>query len=433
MKHNVQKKSGNRRVAAKLGVSAAALCIASPVMGQDTVRSSRAGEDALAARKAAIQNQVYNISVGNIKLRTGVGVGGEYIDNEAYVQNGRREDYIVRGTANVGISVPVTEANQLTFDLKAGYAKYLNTSSLDHFILAPGTEISFDLSIGDALINIHDRATHLQETVSFGTLSGVAEMERFENTGGLSVEWDLNKVNVSVGYDHYNWWSISSAFKNLDRTSDTATAKIAYLLNPATKWGVELGYAKTDYRVQNSASHLHNNDQYNAGVFVVSDLSENLKVTADVGYTKYKFQKSGGILDNSDVSTVYFHVSAQHRLNDKVSHTLGGGRDISQGLAANSTAAYTLHEDIVLNLIKDVTLTVPLMFEYSQESDVAVTPGAPQGPERYKRYGAGVDLGYQLTPKLNTKVGYRFIKKESNGATRDYTANSVTLDLNYTF
>jgi hypothetical protein len=34
-------------------------------------------------------------------------------------------------------------------------------------------------------------------------LSNVVNYDRFENTAGISVLWDLNKAVLTFGYDHY--------------------------------------------------------------------------------------------------------------------------------------------------------------------------------------------------------------------------------------
>ena len=48
--------------------------------------------------------------------------------------------------------------------------------------------------MGDFRINIHDRISLQQDPIAEVALSNIADYGRFENTAGVSVLWDLNKV-----------------------------------------------------------------------------------------------------------------------------------------------------------------------------------------------------------------------------------------------
>jgi hypothetical protein len=71
--------------------------------------------------------------------------------------------------------------------------------------------------VSDFRINIHDRMQLQQDPIQEGALSNVVNYGRFENTAGLSVLWDLNKLLLQVGYDHYNFVSTTNRFDYLNR------------------------------------------------------------------------------------------------------------------------------------------------------------------------------------------------------------------------
>jgi outer membrane protein assembly factor BamA len=66
-------------------------------------------------------------------------------------------------------------------------------------------------------------------------------------------------------------------------------------------------------------------------------------------------------------------------------------------------------------------------FQYEHGSLLAVSG------EVFDRYGTGISLGRPVTAKLNAGLGYQFYWRTSDQVGRNYTDNSVTLNLNYTF
>ena len=87
-----------------------------------------------------------------------------------------------------------------------------------------GSQLAFDIFVGDFRINFHDRLSLQQDPMAEIALSNVADYGRFENTVGVSVLWDLNKAVVTLGYDHYNYVSTDSDFDYLDRNAEELAA-----------------------------------------------------------------------------------------------------------------------------------------------------------------------------------------------------------------
>jgi len=43
-------------------------------------------------------------------------------------------------------------------------------------------------------------------------MSGVGEYGGLQNSAGLDMDWDLNKLILSAGYGHLNWMSATPAY-----------------------------------------------------------------------------------------------------------------------------------------------------------------------------------------------------------------------------
>ena len=209
------------------------LCTAS-VFAQDAVRPSLAGEAAAEARRQDVDRIPYNLLVGPIRFRVSASVGVEYNDNINFADVNTQDDVIIRPNLTLDAIWPITQLNTLRLDLGIGYAFYLdhdedNTRAI---LIAPNSQIAFDIFVGDFRINIHDRMSIQQDPIAEPALSNVANYARFENTGGVSVLWDLNQALVDFGYDHYNFVSLTNQFDYLDRNADIVFGSVDFLLTP---------------------------------------------------------------------------------------------------------------------------------------------------------------------------------------------------------
>ena len=189
---------------------------------QDAVRPSLAGEAAAEARRQSIEHIPYNLLAGPIRFRFSATFGIEYNDNIDLADVHPEEDVILRPQINMNAIWPITQLNTLRLDIGLGYSFYLDHSEndTDGLLIAPGTQLAFDIFVGDFRINFHDRMSLQEDPVSEIALSNVADYGRFENTVGVSVLWDLNKAVATLGYDHYNYVATNSDFDYLDRNAE---------------------------------------------------------------------------------------------------------------------------------------------------------------------------------------------------------------------
>ena len=109
-----------------------------------------------------------------------------------------------------------------------GYAFYIDHPDRDTngILLSPGSQIAFDIFIGDFRINFHDRFSLQQDPIDELQLSNVVDYGRFENTAGVSVMWDLNKAVLTLGYDHYTYISTNSDFDISTATPRSLSARL---------------------------------------------------------------------------------------------------------------------------------------------------------------------------------------------------------------
>ena len=423
---------------------------------QDAVRPSLAGQDAYDARQEDVSRIPYNLLLGPVRFRVGATVGVEYNDNINYAEVNTEDDVIVTPSLTLDMIWPVTQLNTLRLDLGLAYSFYVDHSSnnTDYLLVAPKSQLAFDIFVGDFRINLHDRMLVQQDPIQEGALSNTTDYGRFENTAGLSVLWDLNKVLLQVGYDHYNFIATNNVFDYLNRNSEIVYGSGAFIVNPTITVGVEGNGVFTRYDNNNNFNGvLNNNEEYSVGGFIEAALTTNLKVRAAAGYQWMDFDNNfvlfpvptifGLIVlptpDQEHLRDYYVNGLVSHRINAQLFQTLSAGHENQLGIQSNFITLNYVRHTLTWNLIRNVLLSTEFFFEDAEES------GGPLGAtlftvatnqikgEHFQRIGGAITLGYQLTPHVTLGVRYQGTSKDSDIFLRDYNQNRVSVDGTYSF
>lgn len=407
------------------------LCGVSIVHAQDAVRPSLAGEAASEARRQDIERIPYNLLVGPVRFRLSATMGVEYNDNINLSEVGEQQDVILRPQMNFDAIWPLTQLNTLRMDIGLGYAWYLDHSNANTngVLISPGSQLAFDIFVGDFRINIHDRPMLQQDPIAQLALSNVIDYGRFENTAGVSVLWDLNKALVTVGYDHYTYISTTSIFDYLNRNAEQIMGSMSFAVASTTSIGAEGTAVFTSYD-----QHLLNDSEtYSVGGFAETQLSTYLKVRVAGGYQWIQFDR-GFIVnqigtpfnDSHDLSDWYANILISHRLNSTIKQTLSAGHESQLGVNSNYITLNYVRHTLSWNIIRNTLLSTEFFFEDADDSGGFIN-------EHLQRFGGALTVGYQLTPHVTLGARYQYTQKDSDVFLRDYKQNRVSVDGTYSF
>jgi len=423
---------------------------------QDAVRPSLAGEEAAEARRQSIDKIPYNLELGPMKLRFSATVGFEYNDNvnlsedasallpgvngPILVTTEQQSDFIIHPQINLNAIWPITQVNTFRLDLGLGYAFYLdhsnyNTNSL---LISPGSQLAFDIFVGDFRINIHDRFSLQQDPVAEITLSNVADYGRFENVVGVSVLWDLNAAVVTLGYDHYNYIATNSLFEYLDRSAEILNGSIGFTPNATMTVGLEAVLVDASY----DQNVLNDSVTYSAGLFLETQLSSYVRLRVAGGYQNINFDNTGIVNDPNDLSDYYANILLSHRVNAVLTHNISAGHETQLGVNSNYVTLNYVRWTANWNILYHTLLSTEFFYEDAEDSGgagplIAPVPGVflfnPFAAEHIERFGGALTLAYQLTPHVTLGLRYQYIQKDSDLPLRDYVQNRVSIDGTYSF
>jgi len=392
---------------------------------QEAVRMSIASAEAAEARRKAESSiGYYNLKLGPTGWRFGSGLALEYNDNVENRSENIEGDFILRPQINAQMIWPLSEKNSINLSLGGGYTFYVEHSNLDRLFLTPGSELSFNLYVGDFWINFHDRFSITEDAYQDPTVAGTGDFARFENSLGVSALWDLNKVILRSSYDHVTYVSLGANQGQPDGQSEVLSVSAGYALKPGMLLGVELGGSLLHYTSTNTA--FTDARQWNAGVFYEALLSEYMHFRGSVGYTVYTPEKTS--ITNAilgDFTGYYADLGITHRVNQYVNYTLSAGRTINFAFYGGTIDLYYARWQANWQVLRKMSLSTT--FEYEHGSQIGF------GTETFDRYGPGISVGRSITRKLSGSLGYQYYWRGSDIPGRNYTVNVVTLSLNYAF
>ncbi len=421
------------------------LLIPSVGRAQDAVRPSLAGESASEARRQDIERIPYNLLVGPVRFRVGASIGVEYNDNINYAPDQfAQDDVIIRPQVTLNAIWPISEINTFRLDLGFSYAAYLDHSeaNTNGILIAPNSQVAFDIFVGDFRINIHDRLSVQQDPIAEFALSNTTDYGRLENYAGLSVLWDLNAILVTVGYDHYTYVSTTDEFDYLNRMAEQVYGSAGVNLTNTMIVGVEGTAVFTSF----DDNILNDSNTYSAGAFLETQLTNNIRARVAGGYQWIDFDHNFvlfdlgppfGIImvpDKSDVEDFYVNGLITHQINGYVSHSLSAGHENQLGINSNAIELNYVRYTINWNVIRNTLLSTEFFYEDADESGgfAGIFQGDFNG-EHLHRYGGAITVGYQLTPHVTLGLRYQYTQKDSDLLFRDYTQNRVSLDGTYSF
>lgn len=389
---------------------------------QEAVRASLAGEEAAAARRTAASSPgYYNLQLGPTAWRISTGLGFEANDNIRLVEQGTEGDLIFRPEVTTHTVWPLTDKNSLNLSVGAGYSAYARNSDLDRFFITPGSELSFDLYVGDCWINVHDRISITENSYQDPTVVGVGNYSQLQNDVGVTATWDLNELVLQAGYDHVNYALLSGASGDSDGSSEVFNLSAGCNFEPGLQAGLEVGGGILSYSgTQATFTRAYD---WNVGPFLELQLTEKLRLRADAGYTVYSPEAVPSQPDPGDFTAVYGQVSLVHQISERVDYTLSGGRTINFAFFGGTIDLFSVQVQTNWKVIRGFDLSA--FFQYDHGAQVFT------GQEDFDRYGPGVGLGHRFNAKLSSSLRYQFYQRQSDLAGGDYSVNSLTLNLTY--
>ena len=413
------------------------LAVPCALRAQDVARPSLGGQRAANPLAAStIPASRYNVKVGPVKMLMSATMGAEYNTNVNLSEDNPQADFILTPRIGMGIYWPMTKQNKLRFNVQLGWQYYINNPNLNQqtFLIEPGTEFMFNLylNVPNVRITFFDRPTITVNPVDDPTFnnrgSNAANYAIFNNTAGVDILWDLNDVQIGLGYSNFLQYAINPDFEYTNRVSNQVYLNGSMLLLPYLRLGLEASATGTVYTAgsQPGSNALNNNLNYTIGPFASGNISRYVDWAAGVGWQITDFNESNNPLNTGNYSDPYFYFSLDHTLNRYFSHRITTGLEAIPSTESNYAQLFYARYNFNWLLINDWSLGGGAFFESGTES-----PGP--NSENFNRAGGTLALNYQLTKHWLLNIYYGVIAKGSSVSFDAYNQQRFGLNVTYAF
>ena len=393
---------------------------------------SMTGEEAAAARRYAASS----IGYYNLKWRdtmwtisSGLGIGATDNVRATGGSGATGGDLFFQPQVSAAMRWPLTMKNTLNFTLGAGYTAYTLHPKLSRYYLTPGSELAFELNVGNVRIDFHERPAIQQYAVEDPTYTS-GNYLRFQNTAGVEATWDMNQLTVRCGYDHVSFLSLDSGSRYPDGQTETFFLSTGYSPKAGRMFGVEGGVSLLAYQYpEGSLGTLTGGSQINAGSFWSDQLTDHIQVQAHGGYTIFSPEVSAATPGVADSGSFYLSLVLTHAINEKIKQTLSFSRMVTLSYTGGNYQIDSVSWGAQWNILRNISLSTPVAFQ--RWSSVATYYG---GSETFNVFNAGATLSHALNSKLTSSLAYQFYSR--NGGTGNYNsylANTLTLNFSYRF
>lgn len=422
----------------RLKVFLLALLAALPVcsQAQDIARPSLGGQRAAYPLSAQnIPASRYNVKVGPVKMLFNAGMGVQYNSNVNVSNGNPQPDLILQPRVGAGIYWPITKMNRLRLNVQIGYDYYLQNPDLGGsiFIIDPSTEFMFNLhlNIPNIKITFFERPSVSVNPVDNATLTDAENYAMFFNTAGVDITWDLNDVELGIGYSNFFAYSVgsnASTYNYMNRFVNQVYADASVLALPYLRVGLEGSYAYTTY-LEGSApgsNALNDNDNSTFGLFVEGKVSQYIDFTGGVGWQIVDFDESNNPENTGNSSAPYFYFTLDNTLNKYFSHRITAGYESAPSSQSNFVQMLFVQYGFNWMLIRDWSLGGAVYYQNGLDS-----PGP--NSENFDRIGANIGLNYQLSKHWILGIYYGITSKASDVTSDSYNQQILGLNVNYFF
>ena len=394
---------------------------------QEALRNSMTNQASAEARRVQFESAAYTFKSGDFRLLANTSLGMDWNDNVNLSPDDGASDFIIMPTAGFTATYPITDRNLLQANVTFGYSKYIDHNELSTWYIQSGSELSFDIGIKDWNINLHDRVSYIQDAGQQALVAGpgAAEYGTFENTIGVLASWGLKDFGLSLGYDHQNLESTTSAFDSQNHDSEMFSARAGFQVHPKVNIGIELTTAFTTYDHQ----QLNNNINYSAGVYADWQVSQALHIQPRGGYTIYHFEQTSQSVQTSDFNSWYIDLNVSHDVTKAISYSIDAGHELQLGVQSDLTEDWYVRPAVAWKFIKGLDFTTSLSYEHGKQGVGNIGGNLT---ENYEWLGANFSLSHALSSRFTISLNYRLTIRSSDIPSNEYTQNVVGLLLAYT-
>ncbi len=417
-----------------------------------------------------------NVRIGPVDVRVGTSTFSEYNDNILRSGTEKLSDVIVGQTLDLHARWQLSDRNSIDLRVGAGIERYLQhhdraPTSQDGYdiYVTPDSSLSYDVFLGDMVLNIHDRFSIENRGRDDFELDDVQVIDSYSNAAGAALFIPLSsRFDVSIGYDYVINRGLDDRAEATSSNSHQFFADAGYSPGGVWRLGLQASGASTDYldAARGDARTT------NVGAYIELPLTRFTTIRASGGHQSIQIAEVDGASGN--YTGTYGQVSIANQLNRSITQNLSFGRQADLGSFSDIrithsaqyriyyrgrdgdelhlSASYEMNDDRGDSVARSERLgnSLPVIEDRSDFSTrlfyrrplsrnlrASIGGGYSHSTSgvagrNYSRWTAGAELQYALSDTLSTGIGFTHTTVEAPDS-QGYSQNRVLFNLNYLF
>jgi hypothetical protein len=386
-----------------------------------------------------VEREDYNLRLGPVLVDVVGTFEVEYNDNINYSENNALDDFILKPGILFGLKWQINEENELDVNLGAEYWHYVDNDEFNdvsnQVSLAPGTELSYRVLVGDMIFRVYDQIEYSFDTADAVVVDSNGDVvegdptsfARYQNVFGVQSEWFIGENVFAAQLSRTDVWSPDDEYEYINREEYKAALNVERDLAANFTVGVGTSYTTVDYDedVNNDGS------EFSVGPYFDWKITELVSLYTGVSWNYLDYDTGGSADDtrygNDDQpSDLSWMMRLSHTANDVFNHQLEWYRAITGGTSSNYNEIDGIRYTAAYNLTERVRLDGTLGYEENESSGGLIN-------DDFERWICGLSTELVLGPKLTAELGYRYIDKDSDAEYQSYDQNQFRLLLKYDF
>ena len=378
----------------------------------------------------------YNLRWGPVSFQVLSSFHAEFTDNALNAPNMRSSDEILRPEVTLNSYWPITDLNALTLSMGVGYEYYVRNTQLNTAtpLISPGSEVALLLYVKNLRFRFHEAFSYVQslwygaafsQTGQFINLSNIGIFGRIDNLAGVTADWDLGAVVLTLGYDHENFISTLANLDYLSRDSELFSASAGFVLGPKFRAGLETKASWNAYETKQLPDH------WRARVGPFAEFSPDRLVTVRVGggYETVLIPPTAGL--ETDSTPYYAYAKLTHTVNDWASYSVSVGHENQLGWTTANLQTTYVGFSTSFKFIDRIELTPGLTYGVGKES--GADPVRTSYHLDYDYLQAFFGLAYRLGERWTTDLRYYYVQLNSDQTFAHFYRNGINAGVTYRF
>jgi hypothetical protein len=403
------------------------------------------------------------VRIGPLQEELIVSTGIEFTDNSDLTNSNKISRVRFYEALDLNTTWVLSRLNELKFNFggKVSEDFYGNGKSHINVGISPDSLVQLQFAISDFRVRLYDHFSYIQDPTFDPTVTKTTYLNSLTNTVGTVVDADFNLaiLSLSADYSYNNQSGTNSQGQSTGSTSGTRNSlrvgsSVAFRLWPTVLYGLEdsltrstgsSGGTGSGSTSGSSNSGGGNVNSLNVGPFMRGKLSRLTDFDLSVGATLVDAKPS-------IAPGYYFSAVIRHQFNRNLQLILSGSHDLIFTTGTDLTEETVLRAATQFNLTRFITFTAAPSVTFGDTKTGSVTgtaqtasvtgtaqagsitgtsPGSIQG--NFKLYGIEASLGWKPRRHLSTALTYDFTRRDTGTAANNYSQNTISFQVSYTF